>query len=374
MRLNLIIREKQIKTTILGLFFAILLHYIGNFPSFVENWYALGFYPLFANLLRSMVGWLPFSVGDLVYLLLGYWVLVQLIKGLLKLYHQGFSLDLSLQFAGTFIRFFCWGYILFQLFWGLNYSRLGIANQLDISKKGYSKEDVTALTRALIDKTNNYRKALKDSNLPQMPLQAIFQEAVHNYENITLVYTFLQYKNPAVKISLFTPIADYIGYSGYYAPLTGEAQLRDDLPRILIPYITCHEIAHQLGYASESEANFVGYLAASSSNNHYFNYSVYLDLLGYALGEEFLQYAKDSSNFKIYETVVQYNRSHIDSLVKKDRKEIRQFFLKRRNSFSPVSASLYNQFLMFNKQIAGMSSYDEVIGWLIAYQKKYGKL
>jgi len=374
MRLNLIIREKQIKTTILGLFLAIFLHFIGNFPSFVENWYALGFYPLFANLLRSMVGWIPFSVGDFVYLLLGYWILVLLFKGLLKLYHQGFSVDLFLQFAGKMLQYFCWGYILFQLFWGLNYSRLGIANQLDISKKGYSKEEVTALTRALIDKTNNYRRALKDSNLPQMPLQAIFQEAVRSYENIAVVYPFLQYKMPAVKISFFTPIADYIGFSGYYAPLSGEAQLRDDLPRILIPFISCHEIAHQLGYASESEANFVGYLASASSKNNYFNYSVYLDLLGYAMGEEFLQYAKDSSNFKIYETVVQYNRSHIDSLVKKDRKEIKQFFMLRRNSFSPVSASLYNQFLLFNKQIAGMNSYDEVIGWLISYQKKYGKL
>jgi hypothetical protein len=30
--------------------------------------------------------------------------------------------------------------------------------------------------------------------------------------------------------------------------------------------------------------------------------------------------------------------------------------------------------LKMNKQLEGINSYDEVVAWLIAYQKKYGRL
>ena len=35
---------------------------------------------------------------------------------------------------------------------------------------------------------------------------------------------------------------------------------------------------------------------------------------------------------------------------------------------------MYDQYLKMNKQLAGINSYNEVIGWLLAYQKKYGKI
>ncbi len=374
MRLNLLIREKEIKLSFLALFFAILVHFIGNFPEIVEKYYSQGFYPLFTFLLRMSTSWLSFSLGDIEYIILGIWIFTFVIRFLWILYYKKYSYNLFFILVGKLFRFSCWGYILFQLFWGLNYSRLGIANQLEIAKNGYSKEDVTALTRALIAKANEYRVSLKDTGLPKMQINHILKEAIVSYNSLATIYPFLKYKRPSVKMSLFTPIADYIGFAGYYAPFSGEAQLREDLPPILLPYVTCHEIAHQLGYASESEANFVGYLAASSSTNKYVNYSVYLDLLGYALGEEFIQYAKDSSNFHIYESITTYNNDHINPMVKKDRLAIRQFFWQRRNNFSPVTTNLYNQFLLFNKQLAGMDSYNEVIGWLISYQKKMGKI
>ena len=101
--------------------------------------------------------------------------------------------------------------------------------------------------------------------------------------------------------------------------------MRKDLPTILNPAILCHEVAHQLGYASESEASFVGYLTAKYSSNPYLQYSMYLDLLGYSLNEQYLLYAKE--NYAAFEQVVKNNRERMDSLVKNDRKEIRDFFM-----------------------------------------------
>jgi hypothetical protein len=95
--------------------------------------------------------------------------------------------------------------------------------------------------------------------------------------------------------------------------------------------------------------------------------------LNYAIAEEYILYAKEN-NFMQFKAVMEYNNQHIDTLVQKDRKLIRDFFYKRKNNIVPISNSLFDQFLKMNKQVSGITSYNEVLGWLLAYQAKYGKL
>ena len=255
----------------------------------------------------------------------------------------------------------------------MNYSRLGIAHQLKLQQDEYCKEDVVALTNQLITKVNDCRKQIKDTILPQPSMKQIFEGAINNYKIVSDNFYFLSYQTASVKSSLYSPLGNYFGFTGYYNPFTGEAQVRNDVPRVLIPYIVSHEMAHQLGYASESEANFVGYLSASSSADVYFRYSVYLDMLDYAQGEEIKLFLIDRDIKGLMNTLKQ-NKTNLDSLVRKDRKEIRDFFYKRKNKISPVVSNMYDQYLKMNKQLAGINSYNEVIGWLLAYQKKYGKI
>lgn len=373
MSISITINKNLIKTSFWLLFGSFLMFFIGFWPDFVEKWYSKGFYPLLGNCLRIVTGWTNCSIGDLLYLGLGAWILVFLKKGIEKIYKEKITLNLVVFFFGNLLRFFCWSYILFKLFWGLNYSRYGIEQQLGIQKYPYTKEDITSITRLLINQSNILRRSFNNSSLPNYSLELLKFQALKSYQLANTIHPFLIYRTISIKESLFTPLADYIGFTGYYNPFSGEAQIRTDVPNVLTPFITCHEMAHQLGYASESEANFIGYLAASNSNDPYFKYSVYLDLLGYALSQQFILYAKDS-NYEDLEEVVKYNKTFIDTLVKKDRKEIRQFFITRKNNISPVSANLYDQYLKMNKQLAGINSYDEVLGWLISYQKKYNKL
>ena len=359
----------------LGILFSVALaiSLFSLFPEQVERIYSVGIYPGLSSMLRIFTKWIPFSLGDILYIWLVFFLLIKTIKGGVKLYLKQYTRIDFIHFLFKAGRTLLWIYIIFKLAWGLNYDRLGIAYQLKIPKKAYTKEEVTELTHQLIDKLNECRRQIKDTVLQSPALDTIFREAHRSFGTASNELAFLNYRNRSVKASLFSGIGDYLGFSGYYNPFTGEAQVRSDIPRVLIPYIACHEMAHQLGYASESEANFVGYLAASVSNDVYFRYSVYNDLFSYAQSQEIILYGKEK-DFKAFESVFQYNRTHLDSLVRKDRKEIREFFHKRRNRISPAVSSMYDQYLKMNKQLAGVNSYDEVIGWLIAYQKKYGKL
>ncbi len=343
------------------------------FPLQIENGYATGVYPLLAAFLRRMLRNIPFSLGDILYGLLIIWLIINAIKLFWLIKARKFNRNRLFVFLYRLTRNLLIAYIFFKGFWGLNYNRLGISWQLDLVKTDYSKEEVTSLTHQLIDKVNENRRLISDTNLPVRPLDSLFEEAYRNYQLATNIYPFIKYDYPAVKPTLFNFLGDYLGFMGYYNPFTGEAQVRTDIPRVLIPFIACHEIAHQIGYASESEANFVGYLVASASADPYFRYSVYNDLFSYAQSEEILLYSKEK-DFPAFEKMIQYNREHLDTLVRKDRKEIREFFQKRKNRISPAISGLYDQYLKLNKQSAGVNSYNEVIGWLIAYQKKYGKL
>jgi hypothetical protein len=223
-----------------------------------------------------------------------------------------------------------------------------------------------------MDSLNVYRRQIKYTQLPNMSFSEIKQKAYSCYWKLSKDQPYLSYHNQSVKPSLFSGAGDYFGFTGYFNPFSGEAQLRSDIPTILMPYIACHEMAHQLGYGSESEANFVGYLAASQSNDVYFKYSLYLELFTYAQSEEILWYGREK-DYKAFDSIIQYNRTKLDTLVKKDRKEIRAFFQRRQKKLAPTFTSLYDQYLKLNKQKAGVKSYDEVIGWLIAYRKKYNR-
>ncbi|MCU0322670.1 MAG: DUF3810 domain-containing protein, partial [Chitinophagaceae bacterium] len=212
---------------------------------------------------------------------------------------------------------------------------------------------------SLIDKVNALRKEIGNDSLPQPSFNSIFQESAQLFQSIDTVYPFLKYSTPSIKKSLFSSISHYIGFTGYYNPFSGEAQLSTQVPRIIVPYVTCHEIAHQLGYASEDEANFVGYLACSKSSNVYFQYSVYLDLYKYASFELFLLDMNERNGWQL------------DSLVRKDLRDIRSFFNQQQNDVSPIMNQIYAQYLKANQQTKGLASYNDVVGLLIAYKKKF---
>ncbi len=343
------------------------------FPNWIEQNYSTNFYLNISIILRNITGWIPFSIGDIIYVLFGCWLLIKLVMFFISIFIRQFSWKYLGQSILRVLRKSMWLYIWFNILWGLNYSRQGIAHQLKLQPQEYCKEEVVALTNQLILKVNECRRQIKDTSLPLPSLEQIFDEADKNYQTVSTDFHFLQYQSKSIKSSLYSRLGNYFGYTGYYNPFTGEAQVRSDIPRILIPFIACHEMAHQIGYASESEANFVGFLTASVSSDIYFRYSVYLDMFSYAQSEEIKMFLLDRDIGGL-KNIIKQNKNNLDSLVRKDRKEIREFFYKRQNKVSPIASNVFDQYLKLNKQLAGIESYNEVIGWLLAYEKKYGKL
>lgn len=360
-------QKKNWRNFIIGiiLFIIILLIKMATYyPHWIEEVYSTGLYPSIARFYRYIFGWFPLSVGDLLYLTVIVYLSVKVYRVSLILRHKRWDL---LKIKTGYTRpFFILAtiYILFNLSWGLNYNRLGIAHQLKLKPVDHTVADLQKVTNILVEKVNSRRLALGPGKINYPDFQWVFDRSQQAFSKTSAEFPFFNYEPESVKRSLYGRAGIYLGFLGYYNPFTGESQLNLTQPKFLLPYVTCHEIAHQLGYASESEANFVGYLVAKNSANPLFEYSAYFDIFNYANREL----------SKLDSTLARQNLSKLDTLVRNDIREVREYYKKSDNLVEPFVRLFYDQYLKANQQVEGLQSYNEVVGWLIAYYKKFGKV
>lgn len=340
------------------------------FPFAVEHYYSRGFYPLFSRALRTITGWLPFSVGDVIYVG-GILYLIILIAGwLFNRFVRKRKFDTGLLLKKMVVAGL-WLYVIFKIFWGLNYDRPTVGETRQLGKPEYTLEELTRFNDRLISALNSSRSAIPGDTLPMIVFPDILQLTGKAYAALASTSPELQWREPALKKSLLAELGDWVGYTGYYNPFTGEAQVRAEIPDILLPYIACHEVAHQLGYARESEASYVGWLASEALDDARLRYSAALDLYDQVQQELWRMYALQGDSAGLRRQM-QENARRLDTAVKRDRRAIREFFRSRTHGVTPAFNELYAQYLRMNGQKEGMRSYREVVGWILAEERSRG--
>jgi hypothetical protein len=343
---------------------AVVLKLFSADPLRVEQFYSRGLYPALSGGMRSMFGWLPFSIGDLLYLFAIIMLLAYLVRFLKRTREYGLRSAIRKINIFNLLLVLIGIYIYFNLAWGLNYDRLGIAYQLGLRPEQNDTARLRLLAEKLRDRTNAHAH-VRLSGFPDSYSRERLQEgALAGYSTLQQELPFLKYDPVSFKSSLFGELGNYIGYTGYYNPFSAEAQLNTTIPGFLKPFVACHEIAHQLGYAKENEANFVGFLAARRSGDTSFLYSVYFDMFLYANAA---LYGSDS-------TAARRNLQTLAPEVRRDLKTLRAFRDKYQSPVETLTDIFYDRFLRLNRQPAGTATYGQVVIWLLAYEEKWGDL
>lgn len=378
-------RKKSLFYTLVLLFIALIIHIYSGNPVRVENQFSTTFYPAISRGLRYIFGWLPFSFGDILYGALIFWFTLKVFKGFKALFKRKSTLvnnniESGMEtVAGADVNKPCIKlqgrlhkvarvliviYILFNLLWGINYNRTGIAAQIGLQMEKYNREDLILINGLLVEKVNASKATLINQQLKYPSNKVLFGKVADAYKQAAKVYPFLKYSPVSLKPSVWSWFGNYIGFTGYYNPFTGEAQVNTLVPKFLQPFTSCHEVAHQLGYAKEMEANFVGYLSATASADTLLHYSTYLDLFMYCNQNLF---ETDSLAAKTF-------RKQLSTAVIDDIDEWRLFNINHRSIAEPIFRWVYGAYLKQNQQPQGVLSYDEVTGFIIAYYKKFGKI
>ncbi len=330
----------------------------------VEKYYTYGIYPVFSVISGFLLGWIPFSLGDILYIAAGIFILYKLVKNIWLLIKRGFTKQMFFPKILDSILILVFAYIVFNIFWGLNYNRRGLSHQLEIVDIPYDTSDLFTINTILLNKVNSFKRTLNSEGNSYPDTKTLFERSRVTFEQAGKKYPFLNYnkRSESVKSSMYGWLGNYLGFTGYYNPFTGEAQVNTTVPEFLRPYIVNHEVAHQLGYAKEDAASFAGYLSILYSDDPLFKYSAYLDLFTYSNREV---YYIDSSKAK-------YAYTQLDPTVLKDLEEWHKFTQSHKSFVAPVITWIYGKFLKLNEQPQGMRSYNRVIVMLAAYYKKYG--
>jgi hypothetical protein len=169
----------------------------------------------------------------------------------------------------------------------------------------------------------------------------------------------LYHSDLSAKKSLFSLPLTYMGFGGYLNPFTNEAQVNYLLPMYHSPTTSCHEMAHQMGYASESECNFIGFMASVKNKDLYFKYSGYSFALRYCLANWQMR------NKVVYKQLLQT----VHPGILKNYKESDDFWKAYETPIETGFHLFYDTFLKWNQQKDGMEGYSKFVNLMVNYYK-----
>ncbi|WOC51361.1 hypothetical protein BPO_0714 [Bergeyella porcorum] len=293
-------------------------------------------------------------IGDVFYCLLILGILIFLVIALKKPY-RSWAWCRCLILLNVF-------YFVYQIFWGMLYFQKPLSDSLPTYDA--SAEEVKHLALKYLERCKTTRTQVKEDENGIFKIQnikAIEQEILH--QQTLLPPPFNKKRTTEVnnfKASLFSGFMSDTGILGYYNPFTSEAQYNPHLPPVHLPFTLAHESTHQLGYAREQEANFIGYLIGIQSDNPELRYSTEYFVLKHLLAilvqedEDFVKKILNS-----YSPAMQRDRLHE-----------KEFYQKHQGFWEEFFGMTNHLFLKSNQQ-EGRITYSYFVDLLLRYELQY---
>ncbi len=337
---------------------SLFIFVIGLNPNLVLHYYSYGIYPFIANSLRWVSSILPFAIGDILYSCLIILALINLLLFINRIRQKRLKKSDRWIIPLRLFQIILILYISFKLLWGLNYARPSISKQLNISDEKYTLKELVELGDFFIQRLNKLQAKIS----PQLSytIYQLQQQSTEAYHKMAQKDSFFLYNQPSIKPVLNNWMVSKIGIEGYYNPLSGEANVNMALPAWVLPFVSCHEISHQLGVAREDEANLVAYLVGINSADIHFQYAVNYNMLRYILFE--IRFKSPEDYLKM--------RDQLDPGVIANFKAENEFWRKYNGHMSNYMGVAFDKFLKLNNQKRGIKSYQNIVIWLYNFHKK----
>ena len=304
---------------------------------------------------QSLFSKFPFSIGDVFYVLLAT-LLIYLIFKIITKHGQRNGVRILI-----ILNVF---YFTYQIFWGLMYFQKPISEKLP--KHEIKLDDAKALSLIYLEKCKSTREQVQEDRNGVFKIydkNLVEDEILKNQKQLP---KFLNSKTGSninsFKPSIFKGIMSYTGIYGYYNPFTAEAQFNPNLPSSQLPFTVAHESAHQLGYAREQEANFIGYLIGVNSKNLDLRYST-----EYYVLKSLLNLIVEQDEKFVKAVIAQYSPG-----MKRDRLYEKMFRYRHSGILDSFFGLTNNLFLKTNQQ-EGSITYSYFNDLLIKYEKEYNK-
>lgn len=352
MRLNHMNKNIRITLSILSVIFllvsAVLIRLGSIDPRFTQKWITYGIYPYLSGVLTLISNLFPFSIGGVILLIIGtvflYLISSIVFNGLGRRYEKCKTDLVIIAFLLS------WNFFLFQLAFGLNNYRESMEELFQLEPMDITVEDLSETYAYLVTQTNLAKQAMQNNNTDEN-MEYVYKNTYKGYPVLSEKFSFISPKKVIAKPLWISSLFSSSGYTGIYLYYIGEPNINIEAPYFSLGFVAAHEIAHQKGFSSENDANFIGFLACINHPDAYFRYSGYEAMLVY-VGNSLYEADKKS-----YQRLSQ----ELSPAVKQDLETERQFWTEhvvKKNE--EVHNSINNSFLKANNQPEGIISYSRV--------------
>lgn len=347
-------------------------------PAFCDRYIAYIF-PIWVNTYGRLTGLFPFSVGEWLLAAGVFLTVAALLLGLVLWGTYAFP-----QFrqngrkklaggAAIFYRGLAWILLGVLLVMTLNYTLLyhgsGFNKKyLGIEEREYTFEELLAARNYVVHRCNELSALVeRDENGDIVYNGDMAEEAILQMQKLGETYAGLRGYYPRPKPLVFSDFMCQQYMQGYYFPFSMEANYNDVMYLTNKPATMCHELAHLKGFIYEDDANFVGFLACTSSDDIFFEYSGYLSVLYYLDNDFYEAIGKDWVRYEEEEQILP--QVHEDNIFVKQEEwdRINGSALIDTEVVDAVSDSFVETSLKLNGVEDGMISYNRVVQLLLQY-------
>lgn len=339
----------------------------GN-PEWIEYFYSARVYPVIRDALSWVFSLAPFSVCEcLLYalcLLVPVLLTVQIVlaikrRSAARLISTVLTLLIT---AGVMIN-------LFYLVWGLNYFRVPLATRMALPVAERSQTELEEAYKLLLRDAKNARaEIIEDKNgvftLEGGAARTVFPKLIDAYAALADEEPVFSGKVTAAKPVLYSRGLSWMDICGVYVGFTAEANVNADQPALTLPHAAAHEMAHQLGIASEDEAELAAFLACMESSDASIRYSGLMQMVircGNAL------YAADAERYAEL-------AGRMSDGMRRDLAAHRDYWKAFEGPLEEKASQINDSYLKHNEQADGVKSYGAVVDLLLAYFEKSGRL
>ena len=358
-------KHKSKKLLIIKLSILILNILSWNSSTF-SDWYIDKILPLWINTYSRFISLFPISVGEKLIILGILLLIVGIIIFLLGFFKSGRLKSLRRKYWNTL----SWILIFVLLIQTLNCFILYHASTFESkyfnAKDNYGFEELANLREHIVGKLNSLSTQFeRNSNGEIIYNGDMYSECIKSMKNLGKKYPSLSGYYPQPKKILFSSFMSQQYLSGIFFPFTLEANYNTDMYITNMPFTICHELAHLKGYIYEDEANFIAFMACINSDNLFFQYSGYLNVLNYV-----------SKDFRKNASEEEWNsRTLVTEEVAADNIFLTASAWDKVNTSSPFNTetveAISNKFLDSNLKLNGIKdgieSYNRVVQLLIYY-------
>lgn len=232
----------------------------------------------------------------------------------------------------------------------------------------YTVEELAVVRNYVIEQCNTLAEEMeRDGNGNIVYEEDMKKQGIEEMKRLGGSYPLLSGYYPVPKTFAFSGFFSQQYMLGYYFPFSMEANYNDVMYIANVPATICHELSHVKGFIYEDDANFIAYLACTSSEDAFFRYSGYLSVLDYLNIDLYESLGKSQEAYMAYEKCSPLVEHDNVFLTKEAWAEVERKAFFDTETVRQASRSFLETNLQANGVEEGIASYGKVAEQLLAY-------